>query len=98
MEFILASAGDLSPLLTQALGRYRHRVFVETLGWQLDTPPGIERDDPSLVHVSKTRRPGGWPGLHALPCEVAQAAAAGRSSNCSSSVEPFSATVEDFPP
>ncbi|WP_313254137.1 acyl-homoserine-lactone synthase [Stenotrophomonas acidaminiphila] len=54
MEFILASAGDLSPLLTQALGRYRHRVFVETLGWQLDTPPGIERDRfdrPETVHV-----------------------------------------------
>lgn len=54
MEFILARAGDLSPLLNRALGRYRYRVFIETLGWQLDTPPGIERDRfdrPETVHV-----------------------------------------------
>jgi len=54
MEFILASANNLSPLLTEALGRYRYRVFVETLGWRMDTPPGIERDrfdQPETVHV-----------------------------------------------
>ena len=54
MEFILASAGNLSPLLNEALGRYRYRVFVETLGWRMDTPPGIERDrfdQPETVHV-----------------------------------------------
>ncbi|MGX9719123.1 acyl-homoserine-lactone synthase [Stenotrophomonas acidaminiphila] len=54
MEFILARAGNLSPLLNEALGRYRYRVFVETLGWRMDTPPGIERDrfdQPETVHV-----------------------------------------------
>ena len=54
MEFILASAGDLPPPLNRALGRYRHRVFIETLGWQMDTPPGIERDRfdrPETVHL-----------------------------------------------
>ena len=54
MEFILASAGDLPPLLNEALGQYRYRVFIETLGWQMDTPPGIERDrsdQPETVHV-----------------------------------------------
>lgn len=54
MEFILANAANLSPLLNQALGQYRYRVFIETLGWQMDTPPGIERDrfdQPETVHV-----------------------------------------------
>lgn len=28
----------------EQLSAYRYRVFVETLGWQLDTPPGLELD------------------------------------------------------
>ena len=44
MEFVLADAESLPKYLYEALGRYRYRVFVERLGWRLDTPPGIERD------------------------------------------------------
>ena len=54
MEFVLADAESLPKYLYEALGRYRYRVFVERLGWRLDTPPGIERDQfdrPDTVHV-----------------------------------------------
>lgn len=36
------------------LATYRHKVFVERLGWQLDTPPGIEQDQfdrPDTLYV-----------------------------------------------
>jgi len=54
MEFILASASSLPPFLHEALGQYRYRVFIERLGWRMDTPPGIECDRfdrPETVHV-----------------------------------------------
>ncbi len=40
--------------LHAALGRYRHTVFIERLGWRLDTPAGVERDQfdrPDTVYV-----------------------------------------------
>lgn len=36
------------------LAQYRHKVFVERLGWQLDTPEGIEQDQfdrPDTLYV-----------------------------------------------
>lgn len=54
MEFVLSDACSLPRLLYEALGQYRYRVFIEKLGWQLDTPPGVERDQfdlPDTVHV-----------------------------------------------
>lgn len=44
MEFVLSDACGLPRFLYEALGRYRYRVFVERLGWHLDTLHGIERD------------------------------------------------------
>lgn len=54
MEFILSEACCLSKPLCDALDRYRYDVFVRKLGWQLDTPSGIERDQfdrPETVYV-----------------------------------------------
>ncbi|MFE8071756.1 acyl-homoserine-lactone synthase [Marinobacteraceae bacterium S3BR75-40.1] len=44
MHFITGTAETLSSEMNQQLGQYRHKVFIEHLGWQLDTPEGIERD------------------------------------------------------
>lgn len=49
MEFILAEAETLPDFLYEELGRYRYRVFIEKLGWKLDTPNGLERDQFDLV-------------------------------------------------
>lgn len=54
MELILADAETLSHSLYEELGRYRRHVFVEKLGWKLDTPEGLERDQfdrRDTVHV-----------------------------------------------
>ena len=54
MELILAGAEALPDSLYEELGRYRYHVFIEKLGWKLDTPDGIERDQfdrPDTVHV-----------------------------------------------
>lgn len=54
MELILCGAEALSNSLYEELGRYRHHVFIETLGWKLDTPDGLERDQfdrPDTIHV-----------------------------------------------
>lgn len=42
---IVAGAREWLPEgLYAKLGRYRHTVFIERLGWRLDTPVGFERD------------------------------------------------------
>ncbi len=54
MEFILSEAATLPAPLYEELGRYRYQVFIEKLGWKLDTPDGLERDQfdlPDTVHV-----------------------------------------------
>ena len=44
MEVLAGRPHQLTPQLLESVERYRYRVFVEMLGWQLDTPPGLERD------------------------------------------------------
>ncbi|GGB08949.1 acyl-homoserine-lactone synthase [Agarivorans gilvus] len=44
MDFIDGVAEQLSATTFQHLNHYRHQVFVEMLGWELDTPEGIEQD------------------------------------------------------
>ncbi|BEU02316.1 acyl-homoserine-lactone synthase [Agarivorans sp. OAG1] len=44
MDFVNGVAEQLSPTTFQHLNNYRHQVFVEMLGWELDTPDGIEQD------------------------------------------------------
>lgn len=54
MNFVSARACDLSPALYDSLAGYRYRVFVERLGWDLQTTPGYEQDQfdkEDTVHV-----------------------------------------------
>jgi acyl homoserine lactone synthase len=44
MEVLTGRPHELSPQLLESVERYRYKVFVEMLGWELDTPPGLERD------------------------------------------------------
>jgi acyl homoserine lactone synthase len=44
MEFLSGQASSLAAGLLRDLARYRHRVFVEELGWALDCQDGIELD------------------------------------------------------
>jgi N-acyl-L-homoserine lactone synthetase len=44
MEVLAGRPHELTPQLLESVERYRYKVFVEMLGWQLDTPPGLERD------------------------------------------------------
>lgn len=60
-DFLIGSAAELPSACMEALARYRYRVFVEHLGWQLDTPPGTEQDAfdrPDTVHVVARRADG----------------------------------------
>lgn len=45
MNFMSSSAVDLPSNLCNQINEYRYKVFIEKLGWQLDTPVGIERDE-----------------------------------------------------
>ncbi|SIR71393.1 acyl-homoserine-lactone synthase [Pseudacidovorax sp. RU35E] len=55
MHYLTGNAQQLGATLVDALGRYRHQVFVEHLGWQLpDATPGAEWDTfdtPGTVYV-----------------------------------------------
>src|SRR5580765_412233 len=44
MEVLAGRPHELSAQLLESVEQYRYRVFVEMLGWDLDTPPGRERD------------------------------------------------------
>lgn len=54
MEFFAGTSGVLPSDLVVGLARFRHQVFVETLGWQLQTRDGLEFDQfdrPDTVYV-----------------------------------------------
>lgn len=54
MDFITSTANELSLPLSHQLAEYRYKVFIEKLGWELDTPPGIEQDQfdtPDTLYV-----------------------------------------------
>ena len=45
MQMLTGRCGDIAPQLFEEVGRYRHKVFVEMLKWELlIEEPGIERD------------------------------------------------------
>lgn len=45
MEMLTGRPADITPQLLEEIGRYRHKVFVEMLKWELlIEEPGIERD------------------------------------------------------
>ncbi|AKJ42489.1 acyl-homoserine-lactone synthase [Pragia fontium] len=54
MEFLSGSTNSLPGGLENELAAYRYKVFVEKLGWELDTPVGYERDQfdkPETIYV-----------------------------------------------
>lgn len=54
MDIIAETATKLTEDFILSLATYRYKVFVEQLGWQLDTPPGIELDQfdrPDTLYV-----------------------------------------------
>jgi N-acyl-L-homoserine lactone synthetase len=55
MHYVTGTATELGPSLWQALGRYRHRVFVQHLGWSLPGASGHTEwdcyDRPDTVYV-----------------------------------------------
>lgn len=55
MHFISGTRDRFDSAGFSAVSGYRYKVFVETLGWQLDTPAGEERDQfdrPDTVYVA----------------------------------------------
>ena len=61
MQFLAGTTSDLSRQVVHELARYRFRVFVERLGWQLPCEPGIEFDGfdrPDTVYVMARSEPG----------------------------------------
>lgn len=44
MEILAGRPRHLAPQLLADVGRYRYKVFVETLGWDLVTEHGLEKD------------------------------------------------------
>lgn len=57
MEFYSGTTATLAQQSQQALFSYRFKVFVEHLGWQLDTETGVEKDqfdhDDTLYVIAK---------------------------------------------
>lgn len=54
MNFVSAPAAEICPQLYASLAGYRYQVFVERLGWELETVPGYEQDQfdhADTVHV-----------------------------------------------
>ena len=51
MHFITGTAADLQPRLIAAMGRYRHQVFIDRLGWQLACADGCETDQFDRAHT-----------------------------------------------
>ena len=44
MQTISGTARDFSPEFENAIAQYRHKIFIERLGWQLPVENGMERD------------------------------------------------------
>lgn len=69
MNIVSGSQADLPHGLYADLGAYRHEVFVELLGWDLDTPEGIEQDQfdrQDTVYVVARNNEGGINGCARL--------------------------------
>jgi len=54
IQTISGSSSDFSPELENTIAQYRHKIFIERLGWPLPTENGLERDQfdrPDTVYV-----------------------------------------------
>lgn len=45
MQFTAGRRGEISSAMIQGLAKYRHKVFVEMLGWDLQTEDNLELDE-----------------------------------------------------
>lgn len=61
MKTTIGRSKDLSPATEHALAIYRHKIFIERLGWRLPVENGVERDqfDHEDTLYVMTRDPGG---------------------------------------
>lgn len=57
MQFFTGTSSELASVIMTDLARYRHRVFIEKLGWQLKCEHGLEYDqfdrDDTIYVVAK---------------------------------------------
>jgi acyl homoserine lactone synthase len=44
MQTITGTVSDFPPEFERAIAQYRHKIFIERLGWQLPVADGMERD------------------------------------------------------
>ncbi len=54
MQTIWSGAQDFTPEFEVAVAAYRHKIFIERLGWQLPVQNGLERDQfdrPDTIYV-----------------------------------------------
>jgi acyl homoserine lactone synthase len=54
MHTITGTTSDFSPEFESAIAQYRHKIFIERLGWQLPVENGMERDQfdrPDTLYV-----------------------------------------------
>lgn len=69
MRVISGVSGELSRELFSKVSNYRHKVFIEMLGWELQTQQGIELDQfdrPDTVYVVSQNDDGGVNGCARL--------------------------------
>lgn len=61
MQTISGKSRELPPALETALAEYRHKIFIERLGWPLPVENGLERDqfDHPDTHYVMVREPNG---------------------------------------
>jgi acyl homoserine lactone synthase len=61
MQSTIGKSKELSPSLDEALATYRHKIFIERIGWPLPVEHSMERnqfDHPETLYVM-TREPSG---------------------------------------
>lgn len=69
MKMISGMSKELPRGLFTKVSNYRHKVFIEMLGWELDTPEGIELDQfdrPDTVYVVSQEEDGSVNGCARL--------------------------------
>ncbi len=54
MQTIYSTSKEFTPEFERAVAQYRHKIFIERLGWQLPVKDGLERDQfdrPDTIYV-----------------------------------------------
>lgn len=73
LEILSGTPAQLAPSVIAAIARYRHRVFVERLGWTLPGDDGLEFDQfdrPDTLYLAARNREGALVGAaRLLPTE-----------------------------